>query len=457
LVTVSLWDRSKKWVKKTGEKMKKTEISEKLYQKCCQYLSGGVGSQVRSAAEPILFFTHGKGSKLYDVDGNEYIDYLLGYGPCILGYNHPTLTKFLKEQIEKGFQFGSETEDTIKLCKKLTKIIPCADTVKLGSTGSDAVHGALRVARAYTGKNKIIKFEGHYHGWLDSVYVSHIPDSLQYWGLKNNPRKLLESAGQPESVLQDLIILPWNDLDILEKTVKERHFEIAAVITEPIMANLGLIMPEKGYLEGLREITKKYDVLLIFDEVITGFRVALGGAQEYFGITPDISTFGKAVGGGVPLGGYGGRKDIMELVAKKKCVEGGTYNTNSLAVSAGLAVLSELEKKGTYENLNNLGKGLMNGMRKLTEQYNIPLEVQGPGEMFGIRFSGEKATDAREAVETSHSGIYPKFRRLLLEKGVHIFPTEKGEFYISTVHIEEDIDKTLNTIDYAMKKLKKEI
>jgi len=417
---------------------------------------GGVGSQVRAATEPVLFFTHGKGSKLYDVDGNEYIDYLLGYGPCILGYNHPTLTKSLKEQIDKGFQFGSETKDTIKLCKKLTEFIPCADTVKLGSTGSDAVHGALRVARAYTGKNKIIKFEGHYHGWLDNVYVSHIPDSLQYWGLKNNPRKLLESAGQPESILQDLIILPWNDLNILEKTIKERHFEIAAVITEPIMANLGLIMPEKGYLEGLSKITKKYGILLIFDEVITGFRVALGGAQEYFGITPDISTFGKAVGGGVPLGGYGGRKNIMELVAKKKCVEGGTFNTNSLEVSAGLAVLSELEKEETYENLTNLGKRLMNGMKNLAEKYNIPLEVNGPGAMFGIRFATEKATDAREAIETSHPGIYPKFRRLLLESGVHIFPTEKGEFYISTAHSQEDIEKTLNVIENAFKKIKEE-
>lgn len=437
--------------------MEKFKESEKMFEESCKYLSGGVGSQVRSAERPVLFFTHGNGSKLYDVDGNEYIDYLLGYGPCILGYNHPVLTKCLKEQIEKGFQFGCETEDTIKFCKKLTEIIPCADNVKLGSTGSDAVHGALRVARAYTGKNKIIKFEGHYHGWLDSVYVSHIPDSLQYWGLKNNPRKLLESAGQPESVLEDLIILPWNDLDIFERIIKERYFEIAAVITEPIMANLGLIMPEKGYLEGIREITKKYGVLLIFDEVITGFRCSLGGAQKYFGVTPDISTFGKAVGGGVPLGGYGGKKEIMDLVAKKKCVEGGTYNANSLAVSAGLAVLSELEKEGTYERLTDLGKKLMKGMKELAEKHNIPLEVQGTGPMFGIRFATGKAIDARSALESHYPGIYPKFRRLLLDKGIHIFPTEKGEFYISTAHTEKDISQTLNVIDDTMKELKKEI
>lgn len=436
--------------------MGKTEKSGKLFQESCKYLAGGVGSQVRSAAEPVLFFSHGKGSKLYDADGNEYIDYLLGYGPCILGYAHPVLIKALEEQAVKGFQFGSETEDTVKFCKKLTEIIPCADMVKLGSTGSDVVHSALRLARAYTGRTKIIKFEGHYHGCLDNIYVSHIPSSLQYWGLRNNPRKLLESAGQPESVLQDLIILPWNDLDIVEKTIKERYFEIAAIITEPIMANSGLIMPKKGYLEGLREITRKYGVILIFDEVITGFRLALGGAQEYFGVMPDISVFGKAIGGGIPLSLYGGRRDIMELVAQKKCVEGGTHNANSLAVAAGLAVLSELETKGIYKRMTEIGKKLMNGIAEMAKRYIIPLEIQGPGPMFGIRFATKKAEDARSALEFHCSGIYPKFRRFLLDGGIHIFPTEKGEFYISTTHTEEDIDKTLGVFENAFKKIKKE-
>jgi len=429
--------------------------SKQMFEECSKFLAGGVGSQVRSAADPVLFFTHGKGSKLYDVDGNEYIDYLLGYGPSILGYAHPVLVKALKEAIEKGFQFGSETEEVIQFCRKLTHIIPCADEVKLASTGSDAVQGALRVARAYTGKTKVIKFEGHYHGWLDSVYVNHIPDSLQYWGLRNNPRKVLESAGQVESILSDLIILPWNDLEVLEKTIKERHFEIAAVIMEPIMANFGLIMPKKGYLEGVREITKKYGIILIFDEVICSFRVALGGAQEYFRVTPDISTFGKAVGGGVPLAGYGGRREIMELVAKKKCVEAGTFNTNSLQIAAGLATLSELEREGTYERMTKLGKKLSSEMKNIADRFNIPFQVQGPGPMFGIRFAEKEAKDAREAVESRYAGLYPKFRFFLLERGVHIFPTEKGEFYLSTVHSEKDIDKTLNVVEDSFKELRK--
>lgn len=435
--------------------MHQVSSSKHMFEQCRKYLAGGVGSQVRSAADPVLFFTHGKGSKLYDVDGNEYIDYLLGYGPSILGYAHSVLVKALKEEVEKGFQFGSETEKVIAFCRKLTQIIPCADLVKLASTGSDAVHGALRLARAYTGKTKVIKFEGHYHGWLDSVYISHIPDSLQYWGLRNSPRKLLESAGQPESVLSDLIILPWNDLEILEKIIRTRYFEIAAVIMEPIMANFGLIMPKKGYLEGVREITKKYGALLIFDEVITGFRIALGGAQEYFGVTPDISTFGKAVGGGVPLGGYGGRKEIMDFVAQKKCVEAGTFNTNSLEIAAGLACVSELEKGGTYERLTKLGKRLSTEMKKIADRLNIPFQIQGPGPMFGIRFAREKAMDARDAVESRYAGLYPKFRSLLLEKGVHTFPTEKGEWYLSTVHTEEDIEKTLNAIEDSFKEIRK--
>ncbi len=435
--------------------MYKFDKSEKMFERLSRVLAGGVGSQVRSAAKPVIFFTHGKGNKLYDVNGNEYIDYLLGYGPAILGYAHPVMVDAIIERAKKGTQFGSEVEETIKLCEKLVKIIPCADMVKLNSTGSEAVHSSMRVARAFTGRNKIIKFEGHYHGCLDNIYVSHLPGDLHIMGSENAPRPLLESAGQVKSVLEDLIVLPWNNLDIVEKTIKERHFEIAAVITEPIMSNCGLIMPKRSYLKGLREITKKYGILLIFDEVITGFRIALGGAQEYFDITPDLSVFAKGVGGGIPIGGYGGRKDIMEFVAKKKCVEAGTYNTNPLSVACTLAVVTYLEKNREkfYIHLTSYGKKLSQEMKRLADKYGIPFRVEGPGPMFGVGFRDFDIFDLRDALKP-HPDLYPEFRRMLLEMGIHIFPTEKGEFYISGSHTEEDLNKTLNAVEYTFKKLR---
>ncbi len=428
--------------------------SEKLLQECRKYLASGVGSHVRAAAEPILFFERGNGSKVYDVDGNEYIDYLLGYGPIFLGYNHPNIRKAVLEQVESGSQFSSEYEKVIELAKAVCESIPCADMVNFNVTGTEAVQTVIRLARAFTGKRRIIKFEGHYHGWLDNIYVSHLPDSLELLGLENSPRKLLGAAGQSDSSLEDLIVLPWNDLDIVEQTIRERKFEIAAVITEPIMSNCGVIMPKKGYLEGLRRVTESNGVLLIFDEVITGFRVALGGAQELFGITPDLSTFAKAIGGGYPISGYCGRRDIMELVASKKALHAGTYNTNAIPVAAALAVIRTVSANGgiAYERLAQKGKRLSEGIREIAVRHGLPVRVECPGTFLGTVFSEHPIYNLRDSLKP-RPDLYPKFRRKLLEKGVYIFPTEKGLWYLSLAHSDEDIDRSLDAVEDVMKTL----
>ena len=255
--------------------------SKKLFERSCKSVAGGVHSNVQACAPPHpLYIERGKGSKIYDVDGNEYIDYLLAYGPVILGHSPDELNEAVKKQIDMGTQFGNPGLLDVIAAERIVDLVPCAESVRFNNTGTEAVQSALRLARAYTGKNKIIKFEGHYHGWLDDIYVSHLPDSVSMLGLRNRPWPALGSAGQSPTAVSDLVILPWNDLELVEQALLDHRGEIAAILTEPIMSNCAVIPPKEGFLEGLRKLATKYGVLLIFDEVITGFRVAAGGVQE---------------------------------------------------------------------------------------------------------------------------------------------------------------------------------
>jgi glutamate-1-semialdehyde 2,1-aminomutase len=429
-----------------------TERSRRMFDKSQNYLAGGVGAQVRSLVDPHpVFMDHGRGSRVYDVDGNEYVDFLLGYGPLILGHSPEPVVSAVTEQLNKGSTFGTPHELEIDLSRMITELMPSVELVRWNNSGSEAVQSVLRLARAHTGKNKVIKFEGHYHGWLDSVYVSHLPEALSMIGLENAPWKVLGSAGQCESVLEDLIVLPWNDLDIVERTVKEHKHEIAAILTEPVMSNCGVIPPNPGYLEGLRRITQEHDILLIFDEVITGFRIDLHGAQGYFGVTPDLCTMAKALGGGYPISAFGGKREIMQLIADKKVVHAGTYNSNGLVCAAALATLRELTKDdgAIYDRMRILGKRLMEGLAEIAARNGVPLRIQGYGTFFGTVFIDRPITSFRESF-FQDKGRYPRFRKELFARGVQIFPTDKGLWYLSAAHTDADIDHALETVEVVM-------
>jgi glutamate-1-semialdehyde 2,1-aminomutase len=295
-----------------------------LYEAACQVIPGGVNSNIRKdgLAMP-LFFSKGIGPYLWDVDGNQYIDYALAFGPCILGHNPPVVQKAILDTLKHGQVFGGQHEKELELAKLICEVVPCAEMVRFSMSGSEANHAAFRVARTFTGRTKIVKFEGHYHGWYDNEYFSFKP-SLEEAGSRESPQAVLMSKGMAASGLEDVIVLPWNDLETLEKCFASHAFEIAAVITEPIMYNCGGILPLPGYLEGMRELCSRYGVLLILDEVITGFRVALGGAQQLFKITPDLATFAKAIAGGVQISALAGKREIMSLFAHGETTHAGT-------------------------------------------------------------------------------------------------------------------------------------
>ena len=422
--------------------------SAHMFERTKESVPCGVASQVRSLMEPHpIYFDHGQGSRLYDVDGNEYIDYLLGYGPMILGYCPRAVMDAVAQQLQKGWGWGAPHELLAQLAEKLIEVVPCYEMVRFSNSGSEAVHIVLRLARAHTGRSKILKFEGHYHGWYDSVYVSHLPETESAIGLEHAPWKVLGSPGQPESVLEDLVVLPWNKLEILEKTLRTQGHEIAAVIMEPIMSNCAVIPPQEGYLAGVRELTRKYDVLLIFDEVITGLRVGLHSAQGYFGVTPDLSIVGKALGGGFPIISFGGRREIMELLARRQVVHAGTFNAGPVRAAAALAVLDELSRDNgsVYEQMTALAGKLRQGLCDAAADAGIPVRIQSSGgPFFGLSFRDpdKPITNFRDSFDTD-TELYLRFRQELLQRGVHIFPTDKGLFYFSTAHSEEDIDITL--------------
>ena len=425
--------------------------SAKMYRDAKRVFAMGVGSQVQSFALPHpLYITRAKGSKVYDEDGNEFIDYLLNYGPNILGHAPAKLGRALKAQIDRGYGFGEPHHLQVELAKKLKKIVPCYDVVNFNNTGTEAVQAVLRLARGFTKKTKFIKFEGHYHGWLDSVFVSFHPDVNEDMGTRKNPKTIRHGYtwGQPASILDDVIALPWNDLAIVEKTLKKQHKQIAAILTEPIMSNCGVIMPRPGYLEGLRKLATKYGVLLIFDEVITGQRVHLGGAQKLLGVTPDISLGSKALGGGIGILAYGARKEIMDVVSERKAVHAGTFNGNPIGCTAALTVLDELSKNNAaaVRKINRLGDILKKEIGKSAKKHGITVRIQGPGAAFCVSFKEGEIWDMRDAFKQENDR-YLVFRQLLLDRGIHIFPTEKGLWYTSAAHTERDIRKTAKKVD----------
>lgn len=424
--------------------------SEKLYERSCRSLAGGVSSSVRAGKSP-MFFERGAGSLIVDADGNQYIDYVLGQGPLILGHSPAPILDAVSRALEQGQLYAGQFEMEIALSEKLQKLIPCAELVRYSNSGSEIVQAALRLARAYTGREKIVKFEGHYHGWFDNVMVSVHPP-LDLAGPREAPHAVPASLGQVRSVLRDVIVLPWNDLEVLQETLRRNDGQVAAVIMEPIMCNTGCILPKEGYLDGVQRLCQEHGVVLIFDEIITGFRLGLSGAQGYFGITPDLATFGKAMAGGFPVSCLAGKRELMELIADGRVNHSGTFNSNVMAMAASLATVSAVEDGGVCERLRRLGAQLIAGLEEIAGSLGVEVQLRGPGPMFHIAFAGAGSIDDyRTFVEHNDMGRCQRFAELVLDHGVRFIP--RGMWYLSSAHTEEDVDVTLKAARIAMQEL----
>ena len=424
-----------------------TEESKKLFQQAQRCLVGGLASSFHKAPwnEYPIYMDHGEGSKVFDVDGNSYIDYLNAFGPNILGYVHPELTAAVKAQMDRATLMAAPNEDLVKLANKLVDIIPCADKVSaFMSSGSEANMHAIRVSRAYTGKKKIVKIEGCYHGSMDEEKISCSADKIEELGSRDNPNKIKHIKGQKDP--DDIIIAMFNDLENIEHIFKTQGDDIACIILEAIMANADPIYPEPGFLEGLRKLCDKYNVVLIFDEVITGFRLGLTGAQGYFGVTPDLATFGKAIGGGYPISCVVGREKIVSAAT----VASGTFAANAMCVAAALATISICERPGFYENLERMSQEMVDGIKDICKRHNIKVNAKAIGGMWTmILGTDEDLVDYRDHYASVDSKLYTKLVQGCMERGIRLNPW-RGRNYMCAQTTEEDIAYTLKVIDEVL-------
>ncbi|MFH1287297.1 MAG: glutamate-1-semialdehyde 2,1-aminomutase [bacterium] len=423
-------------------------ISQKLFEEAKRYIPGGVNSPVRafkSVGGDPLFISHGKGSKIYDVDGKEYIDYVLSWGPLILGHAPAKVIKALKETMKKGTSFGAPTEYEIELAKLVTNAFPSCEMVRMVNSGTEAVMSAIRVARGYTGRNKIIKFAGCYHGHADSLLVK-AGSGAATLGVPDSP-------GVPDDVAKYTINLTYNKLDEVEDTIRRAGHEIACVILEPIAGNMGVIPPEKGFLSGLRKLTQEYGIVLIFDEVMTGFRVSFGGAQELYGIKPDLTTLGKVIGGGLPVGAYGGKREIMEKVSPCGPIyQAGTLSGNPLAMAAGIETLKILSNKNIYKKLERLGGKLSRGIEKAAKTAGVDIYTTRVGSMFCVFFTNEKVTNYEEA-KKSDANKFSLFFQEMLKRNVYLAPSQYEAVFLSNAHSAKDIELTVQAAEEAFKEV----
>ena len=431
------------------------ERSQQWFERAQHSLVEGVNSPSRGAAVyspgPILL-EQGQGSHVWDIDSNEYIDFMMSFGALIQGHAHPTLVKTVSEAMAEGSHFAAATSAEIEAAERFRRMVPSAEVVRFTNTGSEATMLALRLARAHTGRRKFLKFEGHYHGWYDPFLLNahnHPPEQL---GPMENPARIPDSTGIPASTFDDVVLAPWNDVDSLERVMKLHGHELAAVITEPIMANMGCILPRDGYLQRLRELTRHYGAMLILDEVVTGFRYAPGGCQEYYGVVPDIGTFGKALGAGFPVGAVAGPRAILERMrwSGNMVLHYGTFNGHRLTMKVVAANLDLLASEGTYRQLHEVGNAAIAGLREVFKRHRVKAIVQGFGPMFQIYFTERDAIhDYRDYCKYVDSKRYSQFVDKLLDRGIYMTPSNGLHWIISTAHTEADIAALIETADLA--------
>ena len=413
-----------------------------------QFIPGGVNSPVRNfravGGNP-LFIQSGNGSKIYDIDGNEYIDYVASWGPLILGHAHPRVVDAIRRTTENGTSFGAPTELETELAELIVNAVPSIELVRMVNSGTEATMSAIRAARGYTGRDKVIKVAGCYHGHVDAL-LAKAGSGVATFGLP-------DCQGIPADFTSHTLVVPFNDADAVRRTIEVNDGQVACLIIEPIAGNMGVIPPRDGYLAELREITSEHGILLIFDEVITGFRVAYGGAQSRYGVIPDVTCLGKIIGGGMPVGAYGGKKDIMQSVAPTGGVyQAGTLSGNPLAMSAGIATLKTLAEPGVYEQLESRAQALAAGLKDAADRHGIDARHNRVGSMLMFYFTNKAVTDY-ETAQASNTNRFGKYFWGLLERGVYIAPSQFEAGFVSLSHSQSDIGRTLNAADEVLSRI----
>ena len=421
-----------------------TTKSKQLYRRAKRLIPGGVNSPVRSYQPYPLFVSSAKGSRFRSADGEDYLDYCMGYGALLNGHTPTDLAKAVKTAVDKGTIYGQPTEMEVELAELITSLMPSIEMVRLVNSGTEATMHAVRLARGYTGKTKILKFEGGFHGSHDSLLVKR--------GAPGSPVGTPSSAGVPAATAKNTLVASYNDEATTEKILDDYGDELAAVIVEPVMGNMGPITPKPRFLESLRKLTRERDVLLIFDEVITGFRLAPGGAQEYYKLRPDLTILGKILGGGLPLSAFGGRREIMEKLAPLGPVyQAGTFSGNPISVAAGITMLGSIKRRGNqlYTRLERQGRQLREGINNIIDSKDAPAQVNGIASMFQVFFTKRPFTDYYSA-KSSNTEMYHRYFRSLLASGVFVPPSQFETCFLSTAHSEDDIGETLQSIDSAL-------
>jgi len=422
--------------------------SELLFEEAKKYIPGGVNSPVRAfkaVGGTPPFITSALGSKIYDVDGKEYIDYVSSWGPMIVGHRHPRVIEALQKALTKGLSYGAPTEAEIELARMIVEAVPSIEMVRMVNSGTEATMSAIRLARGYTGRDKIIKFSGCYHGHGDFLLVKA--------GSGATTLGIPDSKGVPDDFVRTTITLPFNNLDAVKKAVKAEAPKIAAIILEPVPGNMGVVLPQEGFLRGLQELCHETGIVLIFDEVMSGFRVAWGGAQSLYGVIPDMTCLGKVIGGGLPVGAFGGKKEIMENLAPLGPVyQAGTLSGNPLAVAAGLETLKILAQPGTYETLGKSSAYLVEEAKKLAQKTGVKTHISRVGSMFTLFFASQEVIDYDTALK-SDTVAFSRYFHLMLKGGIYLAPSQFEANFISLAHSQENLDKTLEVMTKTFKEL----
>lgn len=426
--------------------MTETSTSKSLFAKARNFIPGGVNSPVRAfkavGGNPI-FIKRANGPYIYDEDGNEYIEFINSWGPMILGHNHPLVREAVIKAMENGTSFGAPTAREVEMAELITLMVPSVEKVRMVNSGTEATMSAVRVARGYTGKDKFIKFEGNYHGHGDSFLIAAGSGAITM----GNP----DSPGVTKGTAKDTLLAPYNDLEAVKRVVEANKDEIAAIILEPVAGNMGCVLPAPGFLEGLRELCDAEGIILIFDEVMTGFRLSKGGAQHYLNVKPDMTTMGKIIGGGMPVGAYGGKKEIMDYVSPEGPVyQAGTLSGNPIAMAAGLAILHHLqETPKVYETLEHTGSIIVNGIRESLKNLGLPFTINHIGSMYSLFFTEQKVTDF-ESAKTSDTVVFGKYFQEMLKRGIYLAPSQYESLFLSTALKDSHIDQFLSANEKAL-------